>query len=233
MTRSIKIYRGEQGVEEKTSDVNIIIDVIRAFSLSHLAFLYGAKKIHLVKTVEEAFILKNEAPQFILTGEINGYPIDGFDMDNSPANLRDFDIRGKTLVQRTTNGVKAVLKCLQASYIFVTGFTCAKNTALHVKKLIETKNVKTVNIITSHPTGDDDFSCAEYIKTLILNQKGLSADKVSERIKNSEAAKKFFAPNNDIFNEDDIRICSTEIPTDFTMQIDTSDSPPSIRTVTL
>jgi len=229
----INIYRGEHAFGKNNSDVNIVIDVIRAFSLAHCALNRGAKKIHLVNNTEEAFSLKRKAPDIILTGEIGGYPIAGFDVDNSPSSLYRFNLKNKTLVQKTTNGVKAVLKCLQASYVFVTGFTCARSTAIHINNLIKSKDIRTINIITSHPSGDDDFACAEFIKAIILNQKHLSADKVSERIINSEAAKKFFNPNNDVFKEDDIKYCATEISSDFTMQVDASDSPPSIRKVAL
>lgn len=48
------------------SDIHIVIDVIRAFTVAHYAFLNGAKKILLVQTAEEALKLKESHPDYLL-----------------------------------------------------------------------------------------------------------------------------------------------------------------------
>lgn len=223
----INLIRGSQPANKK-GDVNIIIDVIRAFTVSHLAFHQGVKKIYLVKETEEAFRLKKYNPNYLLFGEINGLPIAGFDGDNSPANLKKMDLRERVLVQRTTNGVACVLNNLDAKYVLVTGYGCAISTAEFVENLVSHQDIKAINIIASNPKGDEDFACAEYIRDLILGSKPVDIEEVKARIVNSYAAKKFFDENNPSFNQEDIHACLEEIDTTFTMRVDTSSTNPAI-----
>jgi 2-phosphosulfolactate phosphatase len=227
---NISLIRGAQSTN-KRADVNIIIDVIRAFTVSHLAFHQGARKIYLVKEVEEAFELKRKAPSYLLVGEIEGLPIAGFDGDNSPVNLAKMDLRNKVLVQRTTNGVKCVLNNLAAEYVLVTGYSCAISTAEFVKSLVCHRNIQAINIIASNPTGDEDFACAEYIRDLILDQEPFDIERIKARIVNSHAAKKFFNKNNPAFNEDDIQACLKDINSSFVMRVDKASAIPAILAI--
>ena len=52
------------------AQVNIVIDVIRAFTVAHYAFQRGAQKILMACNVEEALSLKQQNPKFLLCGEI-------------------------------------------------------------------------------------------------------------------------------------------------------------------
>src|SRR5690606_22437639 len=109
-------------------------------------------------------------PEFILAGEIQGLPIAGFDLDNSPVRLQNADLRGKFLIQKTTNGVKATLNSLNADHIFVTGFTNARTTAEFIrKKLLSEDTTMSIHLIASHPSGNDDLACAQYISGILQN----------------------------------------------------------------
>ena len=55
---NINIYQGKTNLEH--SDVNIIIDVIRAFSVSFFAFKRHVDKIKLVNLEEEALLAKKK-----------------------------------------------------------------------------------------------------------------------------------------------------------------------------
>jgi 2-phosphosulfolactate phosphatase len=48
-----------------------------------------------------------------------------------------------------------------------------------------------VVLVASHPTGDEDVACAEYIRHL-LGGEGVSYDIARERTLNARAAKKFY-----------------------------------------
>jgi 2-phosphosulfolactate phosphatase len=226
----INLIRGSQAASKK-ADVNIIIDVIRAFTVSHFAFSQGVKKIYLVKEAEEAFALKRKHPDYLLFGEIEGLPIAGFDGDNSPVNLEKMDLREKILVQRTTNGVKCVLNNLDAKYILVTGYSCATNTVCFVKNLIRDQCLGTINVIASNSKSDEDIACAEYIRDLILGAESVDVGLIKSRIVDSQAAKKFFDKNNNAFNEDDIHMCIKEIDTSIAMRVDTSSAYPAIVSI--
>ncbi|WP_078553978.1 2-phosphosulfolactate phosphatase [Bacillus alkalicellulosilyticus] len=223
------IYQGHHHDLEK-SDVNIIIDVIRAFTVAHYAFIYGAKDILLVGTVEEAFQLRNEHPKFLLAGEVNGIAIEGFDLENSPYLLTNHNLQNKTLIQKTTNGVEATLHALDANHVFVTGFSNAKTTATYIR---QHQLGQHINIIASHPTGDDDLACAQYMKSIIEGHESIDSEDVKARIQSSIVAAKFFDKTKPEFNENDISYCIKEPPSEFVMKVNQWHGIPKIERVNI
>ncbi len=219
-----------QGSEEDypPADINIVIDVIRAFTVSHVAFLRGAREIFLVNTVKEALGLRAQNPGYLLAGEIEGLPIAGFDLDNSPYAFSKADIEGKSLVQKTTNGVKATLHALGAETVLVTGLSNAKNTALHARHMATRMRQCRVNIVASHPRDDDDLACAHYIHSQLLAKEIINLAEVQERIKNSRPAVKFYDAIQPAFNEKDMGFCLQEVECGFVMEVDKSLPLPKI-----
>jgi 2-phosphosulfolactate phosphatase len=223
----LRIVRGtEQTVPP--ADINIVIDVIRAFTVSHVAFSKGARTIFLVNAVDEAFALKALHPDYLLAGEIAGLPIADFDLDNSPFNVSMADVNGKTLVMKTTHGVTATLAALNAAQIFVTGFSNARQTARHARRLMASKGYRTVNVIASHALDDDDYSCAEYIRDQILDLGQIKPETIMARIRNSRSAKKFQVAEKNGFEPRDLDICTREVKSDFVMEVDKSLPAPRV-----
>jgi 2-phosphosulfolactate phosphatase len=211
-----------------SADINIVIDVIRAFTVSHIAFLRKAREVLLVNTVEEAFALKELNSHFLLAGEIAGIPIPYFDLDNSPHTFSVADLEGKTLVQKTSNGVKATLLALNAETILVTGLSNACNTAIYAKRIAASKDRCSINIIASHAGDDDDLACAEYIQDILLDHNRIQADAIKSRILNSRPAQKFFDAEKIEFDVRDMNYCASEIACDFVMRVDKSTDIPRI-----
>lgn len=209
-------------------DINIVIDVIRAFTVSHVAFLRGAREIFLVNTIEEAFALRAQNPGYLLAGEIEGLPITGFDLDNSPHTFSQADIANKSLVQKTTNGVKATLLALNAKTVLVTGFSNARTTARYALEVAGGIPQCKANIVASHPHDDDDLACAHYIRDQMLAQGGVDPASVQSRIRTSRPAAKFFDPNQPAFKEQDMAFCTQEVDCSFVMQVDKSLALPRI-----
>ncbi|MGY5386663.1 2-phosphosulfolactate phosphatase [Bacillus spizizenii] len=225
---TITIYQGHHH-SLAPADINIVIDVIRAFTVAHYAFIGGAKEILLVGTAEEAFALKETYPDYVLTGEEKGVGISGFDLDNSPKRMAMQDMADKRLIQKTTNGVTAALGALKAKHLFVTGFSNAKTTAEYVKTLAVKDCV--LNIVASHPSGDDDMACAEYIKGIIEGTNAVTAAGVIERIKRSSVAEKFFDRSQPLFDPEDISYCTKELTGDFVMKVKQEREVPTIERV--
>src|SRR6266496_1438681 len=83
--------------------VVVAIDVMRAFTTAAWAFELGVARIVLTAELEEALALKAKLPGALALKD--GEPAPGFDLSNSPAQLRErTDLAGKTIVQRTTAG---------------------------------------------------------------------------------------------------------------------------------
>lgn len=227
----IKIYQGNDHLLQP-SDITVVIDVIRAFTVAHYAFLKGVEKILLVATIDEAFRIKEQFPKYLLAGEVMGLSVEGFDLDNSPVSLMSKNVTGKTLVQKTTNGVKATLHSLKAESLFVTGFSNARTTALFIKEMVQgLKSEPQINIVASHPKGDDDLVCAEFIKGILEGREVLTEKDVIGRIQNSEVAAKFFDPEKPEFNPADIAYCVKEVPGTFLMKVNKNGGIPMIERV--
>lgn len=227
---SIQIIQGHNH-ELEDSQINVVIDVIRAFTVAHYAFINGVQGIIMAGTLDEAFSFKKKYPEFVLAGEVQGLPIPGFELDNSPVRLHQLDLRGKHLIQKTTNGVTATLNALNAEHLFVTGFTNARTTAEFIMRKLLKDDTMTINLIASHPSGDDDLACAHYISEILQNSNRISADETIERIRKSEAAEKFFDEEKPEFLQEDILFCTKELLSDFVMKVNCNHNIPLIERV--
>ena len=95
------------GAEHATGVVGII-DVFRAFSTAAVALANGASRIIMVSGVEEALALRDSGVGQLVMGEVEGRAPDGFDFGNSPLEASRTDVRGKTIIQRTSAGTRGI-----------------------------------------------------------------------------------------------------------------------------
>jgi 2-phosphosulfolactate phosphatase len=104
--------------------VAVVIDVLRATTTIIHALAAGCNCVRPCLEVEEARSLADQmrAGRVLLAGERGGLPIDGFDMGNSPRRFIPRICRDVTLVLTTTNGTRAVLRCVPAARTMVAGF---------------------------------------------------------------------------------------------------------------
>lgn len=232
---NVNLIQGNDIYIEERADFNIIIDVIRAFTVSHIAFIKGIEKICLVNEVEKAMRIKEKDSSVLLSGEINGLLINGFDLDNSPHNFLKSEIEGKTLVQKTTNGVRATLNSLNAEKVLVTGLTNADNTVEYINKMVKEHGIEQprINIIASHPTGDEDVACADYMIDKLVGRNNTSYNQAVKRILTADNAKKFLDKDNHLFSQEDLNICVSVIPSNFVMAIKQNTLIPTIERVLL
>lgn len=188
---NVKIWQGNQSFNISDKEVVVVIDVLRAGTTAYAINNQNIKEYYLVGNLEEAFRSKKENKDIVLIGEEYGIKIKGFDLGNSPIEVDNSDLNGKTIIHLTTNGVQALLNN-QTKDCFFIGFSNLWNLADHIKKL-----QKPVNIIASDPLSDDDLTVAELLRNILLNQE-IDFDLTKERILKSKAAKKF-TENNPLF----------------------------------
>ena len=102
----------------------IVIDVVRATSCIVEAMAHGARAVLPAVSIEEAVRLRNSlvGDDVLLCGERHGLPIEGFDLDNSPAEFTPEAVAGKRLVMTTTNGTKALAAAEGAERILPASF---------------------------------------------------------------------------------------------------------------
>ena len=106
-----------------SKDLSIMVDALRASTTITIA-LDKFKEIYPVYTPEEAIEIaqkKNAA----LAGERSGRTIEGFELGNSPGEMKEYDGEKDSLVLTTTNGVR-VLENMDAETILIGSFINAK-----------------------------------------------------------------------------------------------------------
>lgn len=101
---------------EKTvsSDISIMVDVLRASTTITLG-LNNFNEIIPCFSPEQAFKLKNKYGG-IIAGERGGAKVEGFDMGNSPTEIRNFKGNTKTLILTTSNGVR-ILEAMNSNVL--------------------------------------------------------------------------------------------------------------------
>lgn len=114
------------GLTEVQGRTVFVIDILRATTAMCAALHHGAKAIIPVAATEEALRLAQTigSADVLLAGEKNCVRIPGFHLGNSPLEMTEAAVRGKTLIVTTSNGTKALLACQGAGAVFA---ACAAN----------------------------------------------------------------------------------------------------------
>ncbi|MET8154374.1 2-phosphosulfolactate phosphatase [Actinoplanes sp. NPDC049668] len=139
--------------------VAVVVDVMRAFTVTAWAFAQGAEKVVLAGSLEEALALKARHPEWVTLKD--GPPAPGFDLVNSPGLLRSIDLAGRTVVQKTTNGTVGVHAAKGASLLVCASFVVAGATA----RLLRARGGDDVTFVVTGGDGraEEDLACAQYI----------------------------------------------------------------------
>ncbi|MGW4564575.1 2-phosphosulfolactate phosphatase [Streptomyces sp. NPDC004561] len=137
----------------------MVVDVMRAFTVAAWAFRRGAERIVFAGTQEAALELKARHPGWLAFQD--GPPVPGFDLANSPARLRSLDVRGRTVVQKTTAGTAGALAVADAGLLLCASFVVARATAEALRRA----RPETVTFVVTGDGGraEEDLACAEYI----------------------------------------------------------------------
>ena len=160
----------------------VVIDVFRAFTVSAYALADGATRCLLVKTVAEARALHASIPGSLLSVEMNGLPVPGIPVSNSPTAIAGCDLAGRVLVQRTSAGTQAVAAATGSGPIFAASLVVAKAT---VRKLLALGAAEATLVASGQPDHLEDQACAHYIHGL-LDGRQPDLESLLEPLKRSE-----------------------------------------------
>lgn len=186
--------------------LTVVIDVFRAFSTACYVFANGADKIIPVGELEIAYRLKKENPHFVLIGEREGRKQPGFDYGNSPTEIENVDLSGKTIVQTTSAGTQGLANAKNADKIITGSFVNAGTIVEYIRK----RQPKTVSLVAMGKSGMEeameDTLCAEYIKSA-LEGKPMDFNEIYIQLLESEAGKEFFDPDCHWRPKSDFELC--------------------------
>ena len=184
----------------------IIVDVFRAFSTAAIAFDRGAERIILVAEVEEALELSNQCVGDLITmGEVDGKRPDGFDYGNSPHEISQAEVAGKTIVQSTRAGTVGVTAATKADRIYLGSLVVAAATAEAVRR--DDPGVVSIIAMGDHGAyrSDEDEQCALYLRNLLEGRKPEPAA-VRSLIMDGGQTQKFFDDNQPQFHPKDVEL---------------------------
>jgi len=143
----------------------VVIDVIRAFSVSAYALASGARDCRLVADVDEARSLAARLDRAVISAEVDGLPVEGIPLSNSPTMVLEADLEGRTLVQRTSSGTQGMVAVTGAEKLFAGGLVVASATARAV--LADAPELVTMVATGADRHHPEDRACAEYMEGLM------------------------------------------------------------------
>ncbi len=152
---------GIEGARQARGTV-VVIDVLRAFTVSAYALAGGARECRLVRTIAEARALAGNTPGSVLCAEEDALPVEGIAISNSPTRIRQTDLRDRFLIQRSTAGTQ-VASTVESSDIFAASLVVARSTVQAC--LLRRPQTLTLLASADHP---EDHACAQYMEAIIL-----------------------------------------------------------------
>jgi 2-phosphosulfolactate phosphatase len=122
----------------------VVLDVLRASTTLAAALAAGAERIVPCLEVNEARqmarAVRADRP-VLLGGERQGKLIQGFDLGNGPAEYVTERVGGRTIVFTTTNGTRAMMRCVGAGRVLIGSFV---NLSALVQRLAEAERVELI-----------------------------------------------------------------------------------------
>lgn len=193
----------------------MVIDVLRAFTVSAYALAGGARECRLVKTVAEAKALLASTPGAEISAEENAMPVEGIPISNSPTQITQVDMRDRILIQRSTAGTQCAW-AVEGDDIYATSLVVASATA----QACLLRNPETLTLVASadHP---EDHACAHYIEGLIHGDRP-ELEQLLQPLKQAERFHRGMSGNWPGFPPTDIELALNANRFDFAMPIQRS-----------
>jgi 2-phosphosulfolactate phosphatase len=158
-----------------------VIDILRATTSMCAALSNGARAILPVASTEEALKLAQTlaSDDVRLAGEKNCLRIEGFHLGNSPREMTESAVRGRTLIVNTTNGTKALLAPQGAAAVHP---TCAGNLSLAAERAREAlEHDRSVLVVCAGRDGafslDDAYTAGRLVAAVLsasLKRRGMN-----------------------------------------------------------
>lgn len=120
---SVKVVAGAEGCEEAVAAgaVALMVDALRASATITALTSAGAGRIFVATHVEQARRVKELIGEVLLIGEREGFPPEGFDAGNSPAEVLGLGVEGRQIAFTSTTGAARLGQLRGAEAILVGG----------------------------------------------------------------------------------------------------------------
>lgn len=211
------------------SDTVVVIDVLRSFTTAAVVLARGARAIYPVEHVAEASALLGRVPYPVSIGAVGGGdPVPGFDFGNSPSQLMDAELSGKSVVMTTAAGVRGLQRFHEARRLYAASLVCAQATA----EAIQAAGADEVCFVITGEwvdrDGDEDIACADYIESLLRGD-AAEPEIFVQRVRNSDFGQRFTAGTWPNLPLADLDLAAQANIFDFAMQVQREDGRLIIR----
>ena len=219
----IETYHLIEGARQ-ADGLAVIIDVFRAFSLECYLFAAGAGEIRPVGSIEDTFAWRTKDPSCFLIGERHGRMVEGCDMGNSPSAIDPDLIRGRRIIHTTSAGTQGVTNAVHADEIITGSFVNARAIAEYIRK----RDPQKVSLVCMGKEGlvqaEEDELCAVYLNALLTSGDMPDIDSRLQALRFG-GGRHFFDPRRqDIFPEEDFRLCTARDRFDFVIRIEKDEN---------
>ncbi|ANS67613.1 2-phosphosulfolactate phosphatase [Streptomyces lincolnensis] len=207
-----------------TEQVAVVIDVMRAFTTAAWAFHRGATKIVLAADQDEALAIKARHPTWLALKD--GALVSGFDLVNSPGQIREADLTGHTVIQKTTAGTVGALAVVEAELALCASFAVAGATA----QALADAGADSVTFVATGEDGHaaEDLACADYLHGLLTGNRPDPAPCL-HRARTSPAAADLRAGRRHGAHPADVELCLEVDRFDFAMKLGLEDEMAVLR----
>jgi 2-phosphosulfolactate phosphatase len=200
--------------------LTVIIDVFRAFSVACYAFDAGATGIIATSGVDKAFGLKKKYANSVLVGERNEKKIPGFDFGNSPTEIIQADLHGKTVIHTTTAGTYGLINAVHADMVLTGSFVNAAAIVRFIKSIQPSLVTLVAMGYRATESAEEDLLCADYIKDGLFNGSSVTEEKIGSLM--SGSGTRFFNPDNINFSPpSDFFLCTIKDRFNFVLRAET------------
>lgn len=198
---NIQIIEGIEGAQQ-AKDIAIIIDVLRAATVSAYLLNAGVDSITPVSTSDEAFSYKKANSDVLLVGEDKGIKIPGFDIGNSPSEIEQRkDLYGKQVIHRSSTGTQGLVNAQNAKQIIFGSFV----TAGAILSYLKNQPNQDITLIPMYALEDQLF--AEYLRDHLTDDQPVTIETIKDKLTQHEwLQKSFLDPDNHNFPEDDFHL---------------------------
>jgi 2-phosphosulfolactate phosphatase len=202
---------GIDGAREARGTV-VVIDVLRSFTVSAYALAGGARECRLVTTVDEARVLAGETPGAVLSVEVDGLPVEGIAISNSPTMIRATDLKDRIVIQRSSAGTP-VVAAIAGDDIFVASLVVAKATV----QACLLRRPETLTLVAS---GDfpEDHACARYMEA-IAKHEAFDIERLLRPLRESDRYRELKAGERPGFPATDLDLALVPDRFDFAMPV--------------
>ena len=198
--------------------IAVVIDVFRAFSVAAYAFDAGAARVLPVAEIEDAKALGRRFPGAVLAGERHARRLPGFDIGNSPTEVRAIGLQGKVLVHTTHAGTQGLVNATGADEVLTGAFVNISAVCRHIlARAPQRVSLVRMGHEARERCAEDDLY-AECLRLLLLGEPAPLGE-VRERLRTAPAAAKFFDPACDWAPRDDFEYCTDVDRFDFVLRL--------------